>query len=153
MLCSKLEFLVLRSCCKVSIFLLFPSSLSNHRIIPQHISFFLLSPPSITLDFPSFFRFLYCMVLRFSTHHYILFYTLWICHYDFLTREDHPRRTGPHQRFSGPYNQRSGIFPFFLADGYAYFFLLSTGFVLFLFNLFNFCFVWMILGYQIGFSC
>ena len=47
--------------------------------------------------------------------------SLWICHYDFLTRED-PRRTGPHQRFSGPFNQRSGIFPFFLVNGYAYFF-------------------------------
>ena len=98
--------------CVVSIFLFlyFPwSPLASHN----HSSTFLciFTQPTILSSIPS----------------------LWICHYDFLTRED-PRRTGPHQRFSGPFNQRSGIFPFLLVNGYGYFFLLCNGYALFWLN-------------------
>ena len=70
--------------CVVSIFLFlcFPWSLWHHTIILQHLSVFFHNPLYIVSSIPS----------------------LWICHYDFLTRED-PRWTGPHQQFLGPFNQ------------------------------------------------
>jgi len=107
---------------------------------------FSLLLPCIPIDFPSsgFFIVWFCVFAHttiLSTIH-----TLWICHYDFLTRED-PRRTGSHQRFSGPFNQRSGIFPFFLADvtHISSFYVMGMSYFDSIY-LFNFWFVWVILG-------
>jgi len=106
-------------CQRFPSFYCFPLSLLYHRIILASLVFLLLLSLLLSLHFLVLVFLWSCL----STQSTIVssIPSLWICHYDFLTRED-PRRTGPHQRFSGPFNQRSGIFPFFLVNGYAYFF-------------------------------